>query len=225
MACALLSWHYTRHKPLPNKVKILNVTINQSTNLKDELRILLIDDNKQRAESLTIALDNSRYKVSHLASPSSGLLKQVEIIQPDIIVIDIESPSRDILESLNTISQYNPKPVVMFAEEQDTQAINMSIESGVSAYVVGDIQTERVKPILDAAVARFKEFQKLKNELTETKHELASRNLVDQAKRLLMSKKNLTEDQAYKAMRKTAMDTGQKLEDVAKTLMSLLNTL
>jgi response regulator NasT len=163
--------------------------------------------------------------VSHLASPSSGLLKQVEIIQPDIIVIDIESPSRDILESLNTISQYNPKPVVMFAEEQDTQAINMSIESGVSAYVVGDIQTERVKPILDAAVARFKEFQKLKNELTETKHELASRNLVDQAKRLLMSKKNLTEDQAYKAMRKTAMDTGQKLEDVAKTLMSLLNTL
>ena len=212
MACALLSWHYTRHKPLPNKVKILNVTINQSTNLKDELRILLIDD-------------NSRYKVSHLASPSSGLLKQVEIIQPDIIVIDIESPSRDILESLNTISQYNPKPVVMFAEEQDTQAINMSIESGVSAYVVGDIQTERVKPILDAAVARFKEFQKLKNELTETKHELASRNLVDQAKRLLMSKKNLTEDQAYKAMRKTAMDTGQKLEDVARTLMSLLNTL
>lgn len=190
-----------------------------------ELSILLIDDNKQRAESLTMALDNSRYTVSHLASPDAGLLKKVEQIQPDIIVIDIESPSRDILESLNTISQYNPKPVVMFAEEQDTQAINQCIESGVSAYVVGDIQAERVKPILDAAVARFREFQKLKDELAVTKNELASRALVDQAKRLLMKKKNLSEDAAYKAMRKTAMDTGQRLEDVAKTLISLLNTL
>ncbi|MGJ8682244.1 ANTAR domain-containing response regulator [Paraglaciecola sp.] len=199
-------------------------SITESKQLSQELRILLIDDNAQRAESLTIALENSRYKVSHLASTNSGLLKQVEQIQPDIIVIDIESPSRDILESLSTISQYNPKPVVMFAEEQDTQAINLSIESGVSAYVVGDIQMSRVKPILDAACARFKEFQKLKNELTETKHELANRTLVDQAKRLLMKKKNLSEDQAYKAMRKTAMDTGQKLEDVAKTLISLLNT-
>ncbi|MCF2946610.1 ANTAR domain-containing protein [Paraglaciecola aquimarina] len=199
-------------------------SINGPQSSFQELRILLIDDNKQRAESLTIALEDSRYKVSHLASTNSGLLKQVEQIQPDIIVIDIESPSRDILESLNTISQYNPKPVVMFAEEQDTQAINLSIESGVSAYVVGDIQMSRVKPILDAACARFREFQKLKNELTETRHELANRTLVDQAKRLLMKKKNLSENEAYKAMRKTAMDTGQKLEDVAKTLISLLNT-
>lgn len=206
------------------KVSQHKTSITESKQLSQELRILLIDDNAQRAESLTIALENSRYKVSHLASTNSGLLKQVEQIQPDIIVIDIESPSRDILESLSTISQYNPKPVVMFAEEQDTQAINLSIESGVSAYVVGDIQMSRVKPILDAACARFKEFQKLKNELTETKHELANRTLVDQAKRLLMKKKNLSEDQAYKAMRKTAMDTGQKLEDVAKTLISLLNT-
>lgn len=197
---------------------------NESQKNNKELRILLIDDNKLRAESLTLALDNSRYKVSHLASPDAGLLKQVEEIQPDIIVIDIESPNRDILESLSTISQYNPKPVVMFAEEQDTHTINLSIESGVSAYVVGDVQMSRVKPILDAACARFKEFQKLKNELTETKQVLASRNLVDQAKRLLMKKKNVTEDEAYAAMRKTAMDTGQKLDDVAKTLISLLNT-
>lgn len=190
-----------------------------------ELRILLIDENRQRAESLTMALNNSRYKISHLASPSMSLLKQVDEIQPDIIVIDIESPSRDILESLSAISHYNPKPVVMFSAEQDTDTINQSIESGVSAYVVGDLQTERVKPILDAAVARFREFQKLKEELSDTKQQLASRNLIDQAKRLLMKKKNLSEDDAFKAMRKTAMDTGQKLDDVAKTLISLLNTI
>lgn len=190
-----------------------------------ELRILLIDENRQRAESLTSALNNSRYKISHLASPDMSLLKQVDEIKPDIIVIDIESPSRDILESLSTISHYSPKPVVMFSDEKDTDTINQCIESGVSAYVVGDLQTERVKPILDAALARFREFQKLKEELSDTKHQLASRNLIDQAKRLLMNKKNLSEDDAFKAMRKTAMDTGQKLEDVAKTLISLLNTI
>jgi len=194
-------------------------------NVIPELRILLIDENRQRAESLTSALDNSRYKISHLASPDMSLLKQVDELQPDIIVIDIESPNRDILESLSTISYYSPKPVVMFSGEQDTDTINQYIESGVSAYVVGDLQTERVKPILDAAVARFREFQKLKEELSDTKQQLASRNLIDQAKRLLMKKKNLSEDDAFKAMRKTAMDTGQKLDDVAKTLISLLNTI
>jgi len=204
-----------QHTALPKEQK----------HLIPELRILLIDENQQRAESLASALNNSRYKISHLASPHMSLLKQVDEIQPDIIVIDIESPSRDILESLSAISHYNPKPVVMFSAEQDTDTINQSIESGVSAYVVGDLQADRVKPILDAAVARFREFQKLKEELSDTKQQLASRNLIDQAKRLLMKKRSLSEDDAFKAMRKTAMDTGQKLDDVAKTLISLLNTI
>jgi response regulator NasT len=198
---------------------------NQTDSLTSELRILLIDENDQRAESLAAALEDSRYKVSHLTNPKLSLLKQVEGIQPDIIVIDIESPSRDILDSISTLSLYNPKPVVLFSGEQDTQTINQSIESGVSAYVVGNLQPEKVKPILDEAVARFRAFQKLKNELIETKQQLASRNLIDQAKRLLMKKKNITEEQAFKAMRKTAMDTGQRIEQVAKTLISLLNSL
>jgi response regulator NasT len=190
-----------------------------------KLCILLIDENRQRAESLTLALNNSRYKISYLANPDLSLLKQVDEIQPDIIVIDIESPNRDILDSLSTISHFNPKPVVMFSGEKDTDTINQYIESGVSAYIVGDLQAERVKPILDAAVARFREFQKLKVELSDTRQQLASRNMIDQAKRLLMKKKNLSEDDAFKAMRKTAMDTGQKLDDVAKTLISFLNTI
>ena len=197
----------------------------EQKNVKPELCILLIDENHQRAESLTLALNNSRYKISHLASSGLSILKQVDEIQPDIIVIDIESPNRDILDSLSTIYHYNPKPVVMFSGEKDTDTINQYIESGVSAYVVGDLQADRVKPILDAAVARFREFQKLKVELSDTKQQLASRNLIDQAKRLLMKKKHLSEDDAFKAMRKTAMDTGQKLNDVAKTLISFLNTI
>jgi response regulator NasT len=202
-----------------------NTLSKEQKNVIQKLCILLIDENHQRAESLSLALNNSRYKISHLANSELSLLKQVDEIQPDIIVIDIESPNRDILDSLSTISHFNPKPVVMFSGEKDTDTINQYIESGVSAYVVGDLQAERVKPILDAAVARFREFQKLKVELSDTKQQLASRNLIDQAKRLLMKKKNLSEDDAFKAMRKTAMDTGQKLDDVAKTLISFLNTI
>jgi response regulator NasT len=202
-----------------------NTLSKEQKNVIQKLCILLIDENHQRAESLSLALNNSRYKISHLANSELSLLKQVDEIQPDIIVIDIESPSRDILDSLSTISHFNPKPVVMFSGEKDTDTINQYIESGVSAYVVGDLQADRVKPILDAAVARFREFQKLKVELSDTKQQLASRNLIDQAKRLLMKKKNLSEDDAFKAMRKTAMDTGQKLDDVAKTLISFFNTI
>ena len=202
-----------------------NTLSKEQKNVIQKLCILLIDENHQRAESLSLALNNSRYKISHLANPELSLLKQVDEIQPDIIVIDIESPNRDILDSLSTISHFNPKPVVMFSGEKDTDTINQYIESGVSAYVVGDLQADRVKPILDAAVARFREFQKLKEELSDTKQQLASRNLIDQAKRLLMKKKNLSEDDAFKAMRKTAMDTGQKLDDVAKTLISFFNTI
>lgn len=206
--------------------KTVSTTTGHSVlNNDSELCILLIDENVQRAESISCALNNSRYRISHLASPGASLLKQVDQIQPDIIVIDIESPSRDILESLQAISHFNPKPVVMFSTQNDTNTINQSIESGVSAYVVGNIEPGRVKPILDAAVARFREFQKIKNELTDTKQQLASRKTIDQAKRLLMKKKNLSEDEAFKVMRKTAMDTGQKLDDVAKTLLSILGTL
>lgn len=191
----------------------------------ESLRILLIDEDTERAESVASVLDDSIYTVSHVSSSDGQLLRQVDQLQPDIIVIDIESPSRDILESLHTINNCNPKPVVMFSSEEDTQMINQSIESGVSAYVVGDMDPGRVKPILDAAVARFREFQKLKTELTDTKNQLASRKIIDQAKRLLMKHKDLSEDQAFKAIRKTAMDTGQKLEDVAKTIISMLNSL
>lgn len=190
-----------------------------------DLRILLIDENSHRADLVTAALGDSRYAISHLASPSGTLLKQVDQLQPDIIVIDIESPSRDILESLNTIKNINPKPVVMFSSEQDTDTINQSIESGVSAYVVGDLEPHRVKPILDAAVARFREYQKLKTELSETKQQLSSRKNIDHAKRILMKNRNISEEQAFQTMRKTAMDTGQKLDDVAKTIISMFNTL
>jgi response regulator NasT len=190
-----------------------------------KFNILLIDEDIDRANSITSALDNSRYTIKHLLSPSLSLLKVVDQLQPDIIVIDMESPNRDMLESLHTISSFNPKPVVIFSEEQDTEVINLSTQSGVSAYVVGKADPNRVKPILDAAVARFHEYHKLKSELDATKLQLEGKMLVDQAKRILIKKKGMTENEAFHSMRRTAMDTGQKIEDVARTMIAFMNSI
>lgn len=189
------------------------------------LNVLLVDDDPQRAASLESALDETRYKVSHLASSKSSLLKEVDARQPDIIIIDIESPDRDILESLHTLNMVNPKPIVMFSDQEDTDMINQSVRSGVSAYVVGDVSSSRVRSILDAAVARFDQVQSLKNELSETKKQLETRKNVDQAKTLLMQTKGLTEKEAYQQIRKIAMDNGQRMEDVAKNVISIIRAL
>ena len=194
-------------------------------NTQPALSILLIDEDIERGSALSAAMDKSCYKVCHIVSPSASLLKEVDALKPDIIVIDIESPNRDILESLHMISHYDPKPIVMFSAQGDTEMINLSVKSGVSAYVVGDADPSRVKPILDAAVARFLVYQQLKDELSETKHQLESRKVIDQAKRLLMKSRNLSEEQAFHTMRKTAMDAGQKLEEVAKTIVSMLSSI
>ncbi|MBT0586027.1 ANTAR domain-containing response regulator [Alteromonas oceanisediminis] len=194
-------------------------------NSPSRLSILLIDDNHARAQAFTAALVESRYHVTHLSSATQRLLKDVDRIQPDIIVIDIESPSRDVLDSLHTISSVAPKPVVMFSDEEDTDIINQSVRSGVTAYVVGDTEPKRVRSILDAAVARFGEYQRLRQELDETKHALAAKQTIDKAKRLLMQQRGMDEQQAYSAMRKMAMDVGQKIEDIARTLLSVLNHL
>jgi response regulator NasT len=189
------------------------------------LNILLIDDNEQRALAITNALEGSTYCITHTVSSGAFLLKLVESSQPDMIVIDIESPDRDILESLHTLNQINPKPIVMFTETEDADIIRRSIKSGVSAYVTGNADLSRVRAIFDAASARFEEFQELKQALRSSQDKLEAHKTIDQAKRLLMQKQNLDEDSAYKAMRKMAMDSGQKLEQVSSNLLTILKNL
>jgi response regulator NasT len=192
---------------------------------RDKLSILLIDDNQTRASELIAALENSRYQVNHLVSSGASLLKQVDDLKPDMVVIDIESPDRDILDSLHTLSNFNPKPIVMFSDQEDADIITRSVKSGVSAYVCGNADPKRVRAILDAALARFEDYQRVKQELVNTKQELEATKVIDTAKRLLMKSRNMSENEAFHALRKMAMDSGQKIEQVAKTLISVLNTI
>lgn len=189
------------------------------------LQVLLIEDDQDKANAFIEVLDNTNYVIKHISKSSIPLLVVVERMQPDVIIMDIEAPDRDVLDSLNIISVDNPKPIVMFSEQGDTEMINQLIKSGVSAYMVGDVAINRVRSILDTAIARFSEYQQLKQELAKTKEKLTHQKTIEQAKIWLMQTKELSEKDAYHSIRKMAMDNGQKLEDVAKNILSLAQML
>lgn len=184
--------------------------------------VLLIDSDDARATLMIEALKTAAFEVVHIADSGFSLLRQVDQVKPDIIVIDTESPDRDMLESLDMMSTFNPRPVVMFSDKHDKDIIDQTVRSGVSAYVGRDVSPERLKPIIDVAVARFTHTQQLKNELQTTKEALQHQQNIAKAKRLLIKQKSMTEEQAYAAMRKMAMNNGQKIEQVAANIISLL---
>ena len=186
---------------------------------------MIVDDTPERATMLETALNEHGYTVCCRLSSAQGLMKQVEVHQPDIIVIDLDSPDRDMLEHMSGLSQFNPKPVVMFAEEGDSSSIQQAIRAGVSAYIVDGFNPQRVKPILDVAIARFDEFHALRSELEDTRNKLADRKIIDRAKGLLIKSRGLTEEQSYSAMRKLAMDQSKPIVEIAKNIISVMEIL
>ena len=137
----------------------------------------------------------------------------------------MESPGRDTLEQMREINRDQPKPIILFSDQRDPDYIRQAVKAGVSAYVVDGLSRDRVMPIVEVAVARFREFQNLRQELEETKTRLADRKIVEKAKGLLMKKKNMGEEQAYQFLRKTAMSRNLQLIEVARVLISLEDTL
>lgn len=193
-----------------------------STVVAAKLKVLIAESNQEKATQLLSVLSDNDYDIYHIALSGVPLLKNVEQLNPDVIIIDIESPDRDMLENLNQISRVAPKPIIVFSEQENaTTTINQLVKSGVSAYVIGEVSQERVKSIIEVAIARFGVFQGLKQELADTKQKLSSQKNIDKAKRWLMETKNLSETDAYHFIRKTAMDNSQKMDDVARNIMSV----
>jgi len=184
------------------------------------LKVLLVDEEPGRAA----ILDAGYVLVSRLSS-ADRLAEHVAVSQPDIVIVDIDSPDRDCLENMAVLSRSNPKPVIMFSDEDDEDTIAGAIKAGVSAYVADGMNPERVRPIVQVAVARFREFQALKNELQKTRDQLADRKLIDKAKGLLMKHRNFSEDEAYHAMRKLAMERNQRLVDTARNVIEVFEML
>jgi response regulator NasT len=156
--------------------------------------------------------------IASLSSPLE-LLRAVENLQPDVIVIDTESPTRDVLEHVVIVSQSSPRPIVMFATDRGGETIRDAVRAGVSAYVVDGLDGTRVNTIVEVACARFEEFQRLKTELAEANLKLTERKLVERAKGLLMHSRGMSEDDAYHALRKRAMSKKLRLGDVAQQVL------
>lgn len=189
------------------------------------LKVMLVDDDPGRGAILRQALTDAGYAVFKCPLRGVNLLAELQRSGADVIIVDMDVPDRDTLESVRHISRDFPRPVVMYAESADADIMRQAVQAGVSAYVVDDINPRRVKPILEVAVARFKEFQALRDELEKTRNTLAERKVVDRAKGILMKKRGMDEETAYQALRKLAMDRNQRLADVARTVVEMAELL
>jgi len=184
------------------------------------LKILVIDEDPIRRAILEAGLRESGYaNVVHVET-TTGLLDQVYRIDPEVILIALENPSRDVLEQMFQVSRIVRRPIAMFVDQSDRGTIEAAVDAGVSAYIVGGLQKERVKHILDLCISRFNAFARLQDELDRTKSALDARKVIDRAKGILMQAKGLSEEQAYALLRKTAMNEKRKIAEVAQSVIT-----
>ena len=184
---------------------------------------MLVDDHPQRAAMVEAALARCGFRVVAVLASASGLLFQMERQRPDVVMIDLESPDRDILDSLAVLNRHQPTPVVMYAREQDPAFIREAIAAGVSAYLAEGVDLDKVRTVIEVAIAQFGRYQALRQEFEEARQQLEERKLVDRAKRLLMAHQKIDEDQAYAQMRKLAMNSNQKITAVATGVIAILD--
>jgi response regulator NasT len=189
------------------------------------VRVLVVDQSAERAEVLHAALKLAGYEVAAALSSAFALLKTIERLRPDVIVVETDSPSPDVLEHLVAMNQHTPRPVVMFTSDGTPEKIRAATRAGVSAYVVDGLDRNRIKPIVDAALARFEEMQSLRTQLAKANQKLSDRKLVERAKGLLMKSRSLDEGAAYSLLRKMAMDRKLKLSDLAQQLLDAADLL
>jgi two-component system, response regulator / RNA-binding antiterminator len=184
------------------------------------LRILLIDENPIRRTILEAGLREAGYGNVVRIETTTGLLDQVYRIDPDVILIDLENPSRDVLEQMFQVSRIVRRPIAMFVDQSDRTTTEAAVDAGVSAYIVGGLQKERINGILELCISRFNAVARLQDELDRAKDALESRKVIDRAKGILMQAKGLSEEQAYALLRKTAMNEKRKIADVAQAVLT-----
>jgi response regulator NasT len=183
-------------------------------------KIVIVDESPIRAAILEEGLREAGFtQVVHISEMQS-LLARIYAVDPDIIVIDLENPSRDVLEAMFQVSRAVRRPIAMFVDQSDAASIQASVEAGVSAYIVDGLKKERIKPILDLCVSRFNAFAKLQDELERTKSQLEDRKIIERAKGILMRVKGLTEDEAYVLLRSTAMREKKKIGEIAQSIIT-----
>ena len=184
------------------------------------LKIAIVDESPIRAAILEDGLREAGFTQVERIAETHNLLTRIYALDPDVILIDLESPSRDVLEQMFQMSRAVRRPIAMFVDQSDSAAIQAAVDAGVSAYIVGGLHKERITSILDLCISRFNAFARLQSELDSAKGALEERKVIDRAKGVLMKAKKLTEEEAYTLLRKTAMNENKKIVEIAQSVLT-----
>lgn len=184
------------------------------------LKIILVDGNTGRSAILRRALQDKGHEVICRMDDSVNLLNSNEVAHADVVIVNADIPDHEVFSNLSEINKIKPKPIVMFAESSNAVMTSSAIKSGVNAYIIDGLEENRVQPIIDIAIERFREFQALKDELDSTKNQLSERKILEKAKGLIMQHKNINEGDAYKSIRKMAMDKNKRIIEIAESIVN-----
>ncbi|AKR58226.1 chemotaxis protein CheY [Devosia sp. H5989] len=188
--------------------------------MPDTLSILVIDDNAIRASIIEAGLREAGHDRVRVITEIDDVAGQIGAIAPDVVIIDLENPNRDVLEHFFSLSRSLKRPIAMFVDKADLSSIEAAVDAGVSAYVVDGLRKDRVKPILDMAILRFRAFSRMQEELEAARSELQGRKIVDKAKGILMRTRGVSEEEAYALLRTTAMNQNRKIAEIAQSLVT-----
>jgi len=188
--------------------------------MAESLSILVIDDNPIRASIIEAGLREAGHSSVQVISDIEDVAKRIGEIAPDVVIIDLENPNRDVLEHFFALSRIIKRPIAMFVDKSDPAEIEAAVDAGVSAYVVDGLRKDRIKPILDMAIVRFRAYSRLQNELDAARTELQGRKVIDKAKGILMKSRGMSEDDAYALLRSTAMNQNRKIVEIAQALIT-----
>lgn len=192
---------------------------------ESSLTVAVIDPSQARAAILEEGLRAAGIGRIVVLPDTADLQERVSALKPDVVVIHLESPSRDILEQMSGVSRHAGRPVAMFVDRSDTTMMEAAVDAGISAYVVDGLRPERIKSIIDIAILRFNAFARLQRELSEARGELADRKLIERAKGILMNLKGLSEEEAYRQLRRKAMNEKRKIADIARAIVTTADLL
>lgn len=193
--------------------------------MSPNLRILIVDANPVRAAIIGEGLREAGFVDLVRIGATNGLVAAIELHDPDVVVIDLEDPSRDALADMFLVSKHVRRPITMFVDHSDSASIEAAVEAGVSAYIVDGLKKERMQPILQTCISRFNAFRRLREELDEARSQLEERKTIDRAKGIIMRMKGLSEDEAYALLRRTAMNEKRKLVEIASSVITAAEVL
>ncbi|MEL6465545.1 MAG: ANTAR domain-containing protein [Pseudomonadota bacterium] len=188
--------------------------------MNKDMKIAVIEPDPDRARGIIDALMEGGWTDVVVLGDVTGLARKIAALAPDLVLIDLANPSRDALEQVSVASEAQSRPVAMFVDRSDNEMTQAAVAAGLSAYVVGELQPERIKPVLQTAIARFQMMSQMRNELEAAKQALADRKTIDRAKGMIMRAKGINEEEAYALLRKTAMSQNRKVIDVAQALLT-----